>query len=154
MIFITLKSVKSCSLNTQSLASCELLFGIFKCSLHLKRFRYKYSILFNFQGPALFASRLTAHLFYHRTGSLSSTFLKRFSKFVLVSWPLRGALEYNTTTTPFCQPFFTKKAAFCSGPSPSYFIYIGRPPSCRYGLHFSVRRRTIGTGPRFDSRGQ
>ena len=101
--------MKSRSLSTQSLASCELLFGILRVQLHVKRFRYKYSILFNFQGPAPFASRLTAYLFYHRTGSLSSTFLKRFSKFVSVSWPLRGALEYNTTTTPFCQPFFYKK---------------------------------------------
>src|SRR5699024_4936840 len=67
---------------------------------------YKYSILFNFQGPAPFASRLTAYLFYHRTRSLSSTFLKRFSKFVSVSWPLRGALEYNTTTAGFCQGLF------------------------------------------------
>src|SRR5699024_3600333 len=54
--------VKSRSLSTQSLASCELLFGIFKCSLHFKRFRYKYSILFNFQGPA-FVGRLTGDLF-------------------------------------------------------------------------------------------
>src|SRR5699024_8506536 len=100
------KSVKSRSLSTQSLASCELLFGIFKCSLHFKRFRYKYSILFNFQGPAPFASRLTAYLFYHITRSLSSTFLKRFSKFVSVLWPLRGALEYNTTTAGICQGLF------------------------------------------------
>ena len=101
--------LKSDSLSTQSLASCELLLWNFQVFQNtVKRFRYKYSILFNFQGPALFASWLTAYLFYHSAGSLSSTFFKFFGSSLCFCGPLRGALEYNTTPHGFCQPFSYK----------------------------------------------
>ena len=112
MIFNHFKSVKSRSLSTQSLASCELLFGIFKCSLHFKRFRYKYSILFNFQGPA-FTSRLTGDLFIlpHRPG-----LVKHFFRSVFKFWGSAGrSVERSHIVLPFppfVNPFFQKSPDF------------------------------------------
>src|SRR5699024_570516 len=67
MIFITLKVLNLVHSARNRLRPVNYSFGIFKCSLHFIRFRYKYSILFNFQGPA-FVGRLTGDLF-----SLSSS---------------------------------------------------------------------------------
>src|SRR5699024_12742593 len=61
MIFITSKVLNLVHSARNRLRPVNYSLGIFKCSLHLKRFRYKYSILFNFQGPA-FVGRLTGDL--------------------------------------------------------------------------------------------
>ena len=81
MIFITLQSVKSCSLSPQSLASCVNYFwNCLLCfSKHTKGSVTSFSILFNFQGPvAPSASRLTAYLLYHRSDFCQALFLKFF----------------------------------------------------------------------------
>ncbi|HIZ58438.1 MAG TPA: hypothetical protein H9725_07650, partial [Candidatus Faecalibacterium gallistercoris] len=90
-------------------------FGIFKCSLHFKRFRYKYSILFNFQGPA-FVGRLTGDLlivaprggfvkhFFH----LFSSDAEALCSFTgLSAGASRRALAYSTTFSAPCQPLFS-----------------------------------------------
>ena len=79
--------LKSDSLSTQSLASCELLLWNFQVFQNtIKRFRYKYSILFNFQGP-VFASRLTGDLFIlpRRPG-----LVKHFFRSVFKFWDSAG----------------------------------------------------------------
>ena len=129
------------SLSTQSLASCvnyfclELFTVFFQ---HENRFRYKffrYCSIFKVLCAA--ALRLTTWLFYHRSGFLSSTFLRSFWSFsnlerfvhLSVNWCFsasigsfqglpagtsevillsqRLALKYNTTPRCSCQHFLT-----------------------------------------------
>ncbi len=129
------------SLSTQSLASCvnyfclELFTVFFQ---HENRFRYKffrYCSIFKVLCAA--ALRLTTWLFYHRSGFLSSTFLRSFWTFLnlerfrflgisrnfsasigsfqglpagaseVILLPQRLALKYNTTPPPPCQHFLT-----------------------------------------------
>ena len=102
MIFITLQSVKSCSLSTQSLASCVNYFwNCLLCfSKHTKGSVTSFSILFNFQGPvAPSASRLTAYLLYHRSDFCQALFFEvlRFSE--LVSCNLLSASARNLTSS-------------------------------------------------------
>ena len=129
------------SLSTQSLASCvnyfclELFTVFFQ---HENRFRYKffrYCSIFKVLCAA--ALRLTTWLFYHRSGFLSSTFLRSFWSFsnlerfvhLSVNWCFsasigsfqrlpaelsevillsqRLALTYSTIPQPLLQAFFT-----------------------------------------------
>ena len=80
MIFNHFKVLKSCSLSTQSLASCVNYF-VWNCLPCFSNTKIgsvtSFSILFNFQGPvSASADRLTAYLFYHLCDNLSSCFLK------------------------------------------------------------------------------
>ena len=127
------------SLSTQSLASCvnyfclELFTVFFQ---HENRFRYKFFRYCSiFKVLCALALRLTTWLFYHRSGFLSSTFLRSFWTFLnldrfvhlSVNWCFsasigsfqglpaeasevillsqRLALKYNTTPPAFCQHF-------------------------------------------------
>ena len=79
--YLSLKSVKSCSLSTQSLASCVNYFwNCFKCfSKHIKvpLQVFRYCSIFKVLCASVF--RLTTCLFYHRSGFLSSLiFLEAF----------------------------------------------------------------------------
>ena len=78
--YLSLKSVKSCSLSTQSLASCVNYFwNCFKCfSKHIK-VPYKFFDIVQFsRSCSASALRLTTCLFYHRSGFLSSPFFEAF----------------------------------------------------------------------------
>ena len=102
MIFITLQSVKSCSLSTQSLASCVNYFwNCLLCfSKHTKGSVTSFSILFNFQGPvAPLAFQLIAYLLYHRSDFCQALFFEvlRFSE--LVSCNLLSASARNLTSS-------------------------------------------------------
>ena len=113
MIFITLKVLNLVHSARNRLRPVNYFFGIFKVFQNtVKRFRYKYSILFNFQGPA-FASRSTSDLFIlpHRPGLVKHFFSKRFQVLGL-SGPLRGALRYSTTSPRNCQPPFASFFSF------------------------------------------
>ena len=80
MIFNHSKVLKSCSLSTQSLASCVNYF-VWNCLPCFSNTKIgsvtSFSILFNFQGPvSASAKRLTTWLFYHRSDFLSSSFFE------------------------------------------------------------------------------
>ena len=129
------------SLSTQSLASCvnyfclELFTVFFQ---HENRFRYKFFRYCSiFKVLCALALRLTTWLFYHRSGFLSSTFLRSFWTFLNLErfrflgisrnfsasigsfqglpaelWEVillsqRLALKYNTTPRGSCQHFLT-----------------------------------------------
>ena len=137
------------SLSTQSLASCvnyfclELFTVFFQ---HENRFRYKffrYCSIFKVLCAA--ALRLTTWLFYHRSGFLSSTFLRSFWSFLnlerfrflgisrnfsasigsfqrlpaeaseVILLSQRLALKYNTTPRGSCQHFLTSFFQFLCG---------------------------------------
>ena len=85
MIFNHSKVLKSCSLSTQSLASCVNYF-VWNCLPCFSNTKIgsvtSFSILFNFQGPvSASADRLTTWLFYHRSDFLSSSFFRSFWTF-------------------------------------------------------------------------
>ncbi|HJA26740.1 MAG TPA: hypothetical protein H9795_11845, partial [Candidatus Fournierella merdigallinarum] len=63
----------------QSLASCELLFGIFKVLSTLKKGSFKFFLLFNFQGPLPRPSRRQL-AYYISLFSLCQELLKDFSQ--------------------------------------------------------------------------
>ena len=80
MIFNHSKVLKSCSLSTQSLASCVNYF-VWNCLPCFSNTKIgsvtSFSILFNFQGPVSASTfRLTTWLFYHRSDFLSSSFFR------------------------------------------------------------------------------
>ena len=91
MIFNRFKVLKSCSLSTQSLASCVNYF-VWNCLPCFSNTKIgsvtSFSILFNFQGPvSASADRLTTWLFYHRSDFLSSSFFRSFWTFwTWMSW--------------------------------------------------------------------
>ena len=89
----------------------------------LKRFRYKYSILFNFQGP-VFVGRLTCDLFILAPElSFVKHFFHLFLRWfeVLSAFPglrpaaFRRALVYSTTFPGACQPLFANFFCGCQG---------------------------------------
>ena len=89
----------------------------------LKRFRCKYSILFNFQGP-VFVGRLTGDLFILAPElSFVKHFFHLFLRWfeVLSAFPglrpaaLRRALVYSTTFSGSCQPLFANFFCGCQG---------------------------------------
>ena len=101
MIFNHLKVLKSCSLSTQSLASCvnyfclELFTVFFQ---HENRFRYKffrYCSIFKVLCTA--ALRLTTWLFYHRSGFLSSFIFEKLLKF----FELKSFSSFSVLTGTF-----------------------------------------------------
>ena len=124
MIFNHFKVLKSCSLSTQSLASCVNYFvwNFFTCFSNTKIGSVtSFSILFNFQGPvSASANRLTTWLFYHRSGFLSSFI---FSKFFDLN--LFTNLEHLESLSHSCRTFSrllvlfelllagTRKSFFC-----------------------------------------
>ena len=107
MIFNHSKVLKSCSLSTQSLASCVNYFvwNCLKCFSNTKIGSVtSFSILFNFQGPvSASADRLTTLLFYHRSDFLSSSFFQKLLNFLNldVSKSLKSLWDFLTSIGSF-----------------------------------------------------
>ena len=108
MIFNHFKVLKSCSLSTQSLASCVNYF-VWNCLTCFSNTKIgsvtSFSILFNFQGPVCAsAMRLTTWLFYHRSDFLSSSFFEvfRFLSNLEHSRFLGAGRNFRTSIGSFC----------------------------------------------------
>ena len=107
MIFNHFKVLKSCSLSTQSLASCVNYF-VWNCLPCFSNTKIgsvtSFSILFNFQGPvSASADRLTTWLFYHRSDLLSSSFFQKLLNFLNldVSKSLKSLWDFLTSIGSF-----------------------------------------------------
>ena len=107
MIFNHFKVLKSCSLSTQSLASCVNYF-VWNCLPCFSNTKIgsvtSFSILFNFQGPvSASAVWLTTWLFYHRSDFLSSSFFQKLLNFLNldVSKSLKSLWNFLTSIGSF-----------------------------------------------------
>ena len=118
--YLSLKSVKSFSLSTQSLASCVNYF-VWNCLTCFSNTKIgsvtSFSILLNFQGPVRSSAiRLKTWLFYHRSDFLSSSFSKFF-----VSYRTWSVLGFSALAGTFGRllvlfallPAGTQKSFFC-----------------------------------------
>ena len=157
MIFNHSKVLKSCSLSTQSLASCVNYF-VWNCLPCFSNTKIgsvtSFSILFNFQGPvSASADRLTTWLFYHRSDFLSSSFFQRLLNFLNldVSKSLKSLWDFLTSIGSFQRlraealkvillsqrlalKYNTTPPAFCQHFSASFF--------CLFAIHSGVRKST------------
>ena len=107
MIFNHSKVLKSCSLSTQSLASCVNYF-VWNCLPCFSNTKIgsvtSFSILFNFQGPVgASADRLTTWLFYHRSDFLSSSFFQKLLNVLNLDVPksLKSLWDFLTSIGSF-----------------------------------------------------